>query len=267
MPTPYESLRVERSPDGFATLTLNRPDKLNTLSIRLRQELALAIDELQADAQIRVLILTGAGPAFCAGLDIDEWGLPGTVAAGAYEFDAVLALRRFQGPVIGAINGLCITGGLELALACDLLIASSEAKFADSHVRVGLLPGWGGSVRLVQAIGLRRAKEMALTGLFLGAQEALAWGLVNHAFEPEQLLPQAQALAREMLRAAPGALAAYKRVLDDGAGSTSADSLRMERQTSVANNSPVTRRQIEERIESMRRSRPSKSMPDGRKCD
>ncbi len=252
MPITYQTLLLERSPEGFVTLTLNRPDKLNTLSIQLRQELAAAIDEIQADTQVRVLILTGAGRAFSAGLDVDEWGLPGTVAAGAYEFDAVQALLRFQGPVIGAINGLCITGGLELALACDLLLASREARFADSHARVGLLPGWGGSVRLAHAIGLRRAKELALTGRFLGADEALAWGLVNHVLEPARLLAHAQALARDMLRAAPGSLAAYKRLLDLGAGASFDAALRLERQASVDTNTPVPRRDLDARIQRQR---------------
>ena len=169
------SVLVERSAAGFATLVLNRPDKLNTLSIGLRQELAAAIDVLEADAEVCVLILTGAGRAFTAGLDLDEWAAPGVVAAGAYEHDAVAALQRFSGPVIGAINGMAITGGLEIALACDVLIASTEARFADSHVGVGLLPGWGGSVRMARRIGIHRAKELALTGRSLGADEALAW--------------------------------------------------------------------------------------------
>jgi enoyl-CoA hydratase len=254
----YETILVERSPEGFATLTLNRPAKLNTLSIELRQELAAAIDDLQADTQMRVLVLTGAGRAFSAGLDIDEWGLPGQLAAGAYEFDAVQALLRFEGPVIGAINGLTVTGGLELALACDLLLASSEARFADSHARVGLLPGWGGSVRLARCVGLRRAKELALSGRWLGAEEALSWGLVNHVFEAERLLPEAHALARDMLRAAPGTLAAYKRLFDAGAGSTFAESLRLERQASLANNSQVTRVEIDERLSGLRGAAPGK---------
>ena len=258
MSATYQTLHVERAPEGFATLTLNRPGKLNTLSIQLRQELAAAIDDLQADAQVRVLVLTGAGRAFSAGLDIDEWGLPGTLAAGAYEFDAVQALLRFEGPVIGAINGLTVTGGLELALACDLLLASSQARFADSHARVGLLPGWGGSVRLARCVGLRRAKELALSGRWLGAKEALSWGLVNHVFEPERLLPEARAMARDMLRAAPGTLAAYKRVFDDGACSTFAESLRLERQASLANNSMVARGEIDERLNAIRHSPPDK---------
>ena len=185
MDSALETLLVERSDDGFATIVLNRPDKLNTLSIRMRRELATVIDSLQADPAIRVLILTGAGRAFTAGLDLDEWAAPGVVAAGAYELDAVAALQRFSGPVIGAINGPAITGGVEIALACDVLIASTNARFADTHVKVGLLPGWGGSVRMARRIGLHRAKELALTGRFLGAEEALAWGFVNRVVTPE----------------------------------------------------------------------------------
>ena len=157
----YETLLVERSDEGFATIVFNRPEKLNTLSIQLRKELTAAVDALEADPGVRVLILTGAGRAFTAGLDLDEWAVPGVIAAAAYEHDAVATLQRFSGPVIGAINGLAITGGVEVALACDLLIASSAARFADTHVLVGLLPGWGGSARMVRRIGLHRAKELA----------------------------------------------------------------------------------------------------------
>lgn len=248
----YETILVERSQEGFATLVLNRPDKLNTLSIRLRQELAAAIDVLEADPAVRVLILTGAGRAFTAGLDLDEWAAPGVVAAGAYEHDAVAALQRFSGPVIGAINGLAITGGLEIALACDVLIASSEARFADTHVQVGLLPGWGGSVRMARRIGLHRAKELALTGRFLDADEALAWGFVNRVVAPEQLRPEAEAMARQMLAGVPEALVAYKRLLDDEADVTLGEALRLERAASLANNTPVDRAEIDARLARLR---------------
>lgn len=248
----YETILVERSQEGFATLVLNRPDKLNTLSIRLRQELAAAIDELEADPAVRVLILTGAGRAFTAGLDLDEWAAPGVVAAGAYEHDAVAALQRFSGPVIGAINGLAITGGVEIALACDLLIASSAARFADTHVKVGLLPGWGGSARMARRIGLHRAKELALTGRFLDAEEAMAWGLVNRVVAPEQLRPEAEAMARQMLAGVPEALVAYKRLLDDEADVTLGEALRLERAASLANNTPVDRAEIDARLARLR---------------
>jgi enoyl-CoA hydratase len=248
----FDTILVERSPDGFATLVLNRPDKLNTLSIRMRQEIAQAVDELEADPAIRVLILTGTGRAFTAGLDLDEWQAPGVVSAAAYEHDAVAALQRFSGPVIGAINGLAITGGLEIALACDVLIASSTARFADTHVKVGLLPGWGGSVRMARRIGLHRAKELALTGRFLPADEAMAWGLVNRVVAPEQLRPEAEGMARQMLEGVPQALVDYKRLLDEEAGVTLADALALERAASLANNVPVPREEIDARLARLR---------------
>ena len=249
----YETLLVDRSDEGFATIVFNRPDKLNTLTIQLRKELSAAVDALQADPGVRVLILTGAGRAFTAGLDLDEWAAPGVIAAAAYEHDAVAALQRFSGPLIGAINGLTITGGVEIALACDVLIASSAARFADTHVRVGLLPGWGGSARMVHRIGLHRAKELALTGRFLGADEALAWGFVNRVVPPEQLLPEAQAMARQMLAGVPEALVAYKKLLDAEAGTTLAEAVRIERAASLANNLPVSRAEIEARLAKLRR--------------
>ncbi len=261
---PYQTLLLERSPEGFATLTLNRPDKLNTLSVLLRRELAAAVAELQADDAVQVLILTGAGRAFTAGLDLDEWGAPdnqpnavaegdrGSVAEVA-SLDAVAALAQFSGPVIGAVNGLAITGGVEIALACDLLIASSTARFADTHVKVGLLPGWGGSARMIQRIGLHRAKELALTGRFLGAEEALAWGFVNRVVAPEQLMAETQALARQMLANPSAGLRAYKQLLDQEAGTTLSEALRIERQASAVANAGVTPAEIAQRLSRLRR--------------
>ena len=243
---------VERSEDGFATLVLNRPKKLNTLSIEMRIAFAAAIDALEADPAIRVLILTGAGRSFTAGIDLDEWQGPGIVAAAAYDHDPVAALQRFTGPVIGAINGLAVTGGVEIALACDVLIASSDARFADTHVQVGLLPSWGGSVRMARRIGLHRAKELALTGRFLDAEEAMAWGFVNRVVEPKQLRREAEAMARQMLAGMPEALVACKRVLDEGAATTFEDALHLERMASLANNGPVGWAEIDARLARLR---------------
>jgi enoyl-CoA hydratase len=252
--TTYETLRIEGA-EGLATLTLNRPERLNTLSIQLRQEFGHAIDELEADPDVRVLIITGAGRVFCAGLELSEWSAPGRVAAGAYDADAVAMLQRFSGPVIGAINGACVTGGLELALACDLLIASTEASFADTHALVGLIPGWGGSVRLARRIGLPRAKELALTGRPLSASEALGWGLVNHVVPAEELLPRARAMAQEMLAAVPSALIAYRRLLDDEYARTMGDALVLEREASLAANTSVTRDEIDARLSANKAAR------------
>ena len=245
-------LLIERSADGYATIVLNRPKKLNVLSIAMRRELAAAIDALEADPAIRVLILTGAGRAFTAGLDLDEWEAPGIVAAAAYEHDPVAALKQFSGPVIGAINGVAVTGGVELALACDVLIASSDARFADTHVRVGLLPSWGGSVRMARRIGLHRAKELALTGRFLDAEEAMAWGFVNKVVEPKQLRREAEAMARQMLAGMPDALVAYKRLFDEGDATSFEDALQNERTASLAINGPVSQAEIDARLAHLR---------------
>jgi enoyl-CoA hydratase len=247
----YRTLDLARSGDGFATLTFNRPDKLNTLSNALRREFVEAVGVLGDAPDVRVLVLIGAGRAFSAGMDLDEWGATGEVAAGAYENDPVRAIRAFPGPVIGAINGLAMTGGLEIALACDLLVASTQARFADTHAQVGLLPGWGGSVRMARAIGLPRAKELALTGRYLGADEALAWGLVNHVVAPEALIPKAEEIARQMAAAVPETLRAYKRLLDEGAGLAMDEALAFERRLSIENNARADRASIDARVAAM----------------
>ncbi|MDB5730591.1 MAG: Short chain enoyl-CoA hydratase [Variovorax sp.] len=253
-----KTIRVVRSGEGFATLVLNRPDKLNTLSNELRREFVAAVASLQADPAVRVLVLTGAGRAFSAGMDLDEWGATDELAAGAYDNDPVRAIRAFSGPVIGAINGLAMTGGLEIALSCDLLVASTQARFADTHAHVGLLPGWGGSVRMARAIGLNRAKELALTGRYLGADEALAWGLVNHVVAPEALMAKAEEIAGQMAAAVPETLTAYKRLLDDGASLPMDEALALERRLSIENNAGADREAINARVAAMvaRRKKP-----------
>lgn len=249
MRTDYKTIRVTRNAAGFAALVLNRPDKNNTLSNELRGEMVAACAELEADPDVRVLILTGAGErAFSAGMDLDEWRTSDKLAAGAYENDPVAALQSFSGPVIGAINGMAVTGGLEIAVACDLLVASTQARFADTHALVGLLPGWGGSVRMARLIGLPRAKELALTGRFLGAEEALAWGFVNHVVAPDQLMAKAESIARQMAAAVPETLKAYKRLLDDQWALPLPDALALERSASLANNSTVSSASIDARV-------------------
>lgn len=241
---------VERSPDGWAMLTLNRPERLNTLSIQLRQALEREIAALEQDPAIHVLILTAAGKMFTAGLDLDEWNSAAPdPAAAAYRHDAVAALHQFRGPVIAAVNGPAITGGLELVLACDVIVASERARFADTHVRVGLLPGWGGSVRLVRRIGIAKAKELALTARTLHADEALRMGLVNHVVPHEELLPFAQSMARDMLKADPENLKAYKSLLDDASLLPLAQALALERERSVAVNSLQALEDIRARLD------------------
>jgi enoyl-CoA hydratase len=237
MNQPDQVLLIDKPFDGCAVLTLNRPHAANALSVELRRTLTAEIDRLTATPGVRVLILTGAGNAFCAGLDLKELGAAsdGTKVLGAGpEIDPVAALRRFAGPVIGAINGATITGGFELAMACDVLLASTRARFADTHARVGVMPGWGLSQVLPRLLGPYRAKELSLTGNFLSASKAEAWGLVNRVVEPEQLLPEALQLARDMLSSLPAMLVAYKRLIDDGYAMTFQDGLAEEKKRSRA---------------------------------
>ena len=252
-------LTVEKAPEGYAVLTLNRPGAMNALSLELRNRLAQTIDALQADPEVRVLILTGAGRAFTAGLDLKELGTRGLVSASTAAMndavqidDPVSAIGRFSGPVIGAINGPAITGGFELALACDVLLASTQARFADTHARVGVMPGWGLSQKLSRAIGVYRAKELSLTGNFLSAEQALAWGLVNRVVAPDELMPQARALARDMLSVIPHMLVAYKKVIDDGFAASFGEGMAIERQRAGEANVGVRAEDIEQRREAVR---------------
>lgn len=243
------SILVDRSDEGWAQLTFNRPEKLNTLSIELRRDLHAVVQALEQDPDVHVIILTGAGKVFTAGLDLDEWNSSNEPAAAAFIHDAVASLRQFSGPVIAAVQGAAITGGIEIALACDVIVASSEAKFADTHVHVGLLPGWGGSVRLVERLGLQRAKELALTGRFFTAMEALEWGFVNHMVEPDQLLPFCRSLARQMLKAEPAHMKAYKALLDSQADILLGESLRYESAKAKTHNGLSSLEEIKARLQ------------------
>lgn len=245
-----EPILLVENRDGVATVTLNRPQAMNALSRALRAEIVSTFSALGSDAGVGVVILTGAGRAFCAGLDLKELGGESTGAppqggesavAGA---DVVTAVSRTPQPVIGAINGFAITGGFELALACDVLIASTAARFADTHARVGIMPGWGLSQKLSRTIGIYRAKEVSLTGNYLSAEQAEAWGLVNRVVAPEALLSTCHALARDMLSCVPDVMRAYKRVIDDGYAETFARGLALESEASRAHARGVTPDQL-----------------------
>jgi len=215
--------------DGVALVTLNRPEARNALSSELIRTLKALVGEADGRDDVHVLILTGADPAFCAGLDLKELGNDGGPlkrapesgkSRGGASEDAVPS-RRGRGttlptskPIIGAVNGVAVTGGLELALNCDFLIASERARFADTHARVGVHPLWGLTVLLPQAVGIRRAREMSATGNFVDARTALEWGLVNHVVAHDELLPTARRLAADIVssdqRAVRAILATYE---------------------------------------------------------
>jgi enoyl-CoA hydratase len=264
--------------EGVATLTLNRPAKMNALSRELRAALSQAFTSLQADDEVGAVILTGAGRAFCAGLDLKELGgeVPDSAASertatrsgaeaavagerseraatrsgaesAVTDGDIVRAMHRFDRPILGAVNGVAVTGGFELALACDVLVASTEARFADTHARVGILPGWGLSQKLPRLVGIHRAKELSFTGNYLSAQQAEAWGLVSRVVAPADLLATCAALARDMLSCDPRTLRAYKRLIDDGFGRSFREGLALETERSRAHVQEVSAEDIAQR--------------------
>ncbi|QEN15002.1 enoyl-CoA hydratase [Mycolicibacterium sp. ELW1] len=203
--------------DRVRTVTLNRPNSRNALSSALRSRFFSALRQAEADEGVDVIIVTGADPVFCAGLDLKELGdtteLP----------DISPKWPPMTKPVIGAINGAAVTGGLELALYCDILIASENARFADTHARVGLLPTWGLSVRLPQKVGVGIARRMSLTGDYLSADDALRAGLVTQVVPHDELLPTARAVAASIVgnnqKAVRALLTSYHRIDEDQTGS------------------------------------------------
>ncbi|WP_433602346.1 enoyl-CoA hydratase [Nocardia sp. CA-135953] len=178
---------------GVATITLNRPSARNAIDSNLAGALDTCLSRAEAAESVRVIVLTGADPAFCAGLDIKEFTRTRRPPEGATA--TITRIAQLSKPTIGAINGAVATGGLELALSLDLLIASERALFADTHASVGILPGGGMSARLPRAVGRRLALDMSLTGRVLGADEALRSGLVSRVVPHEELLPVARATA------------------------------------------------------------------------
>lgn len=202
---------------GFAIVTLNRPEAMNALSRELRKEFVATLADCTADPDVRVLILTGNGKAFCAGFDLKELGSQQSAdAAEEVNNEVAWAMQNFDGPIIAAVNGHCITGGFEMALACDVLIASEQARFADTHARVGILPGWGLSQKLPRLIGLSRAKEISFTGAPVFAQQAYEWGLVNHVLPADELLPKAMEIATNMCACVPHVLNQYQTLIEEG---------------------------------------------------
>jgi len=198
-----------------AVITLDRPEAKNAINRQLSRELRSVVAQCEAEEAVRAMVLTGTGNVFCAGLDLKE------VAAGTGMADLRTKkvsnksvteaskgglLSNRKKPLIGAVNGAAVTGGLELALNCDFLIASDNASFADTHARVGIMPGWGLTVLLPQCVGLPRARQMSITGNYVFARQALEWGLVNEVVPAAYLLNRAVELARSICQIEPRAV-------------------------------------------------------------
>lgn len=194
--------------DAIAVVQLNRPEARNALTVAMLRDLSHTMAGLDRDDAIRCVILTGADPAFCAGLDLKDLAATyhGVTDRPTSDVEIRGLMPVMSTPVIGAVNGPAVTGGLELALACDFLIASDRATFADTHGRVGVMPGGGMSIRLPQLVGLNRARQMSLTGNFLDAHTACNWGLVNEVVPHDALMARVMELASTIAENEPVAM-------------------------------------------------------------
>ncbi len=228
-----ESAVVVSTEDGVGTLKLNRPDKFNSLSTPLLDGIDRALDGFERSREVRAVLVRAAGKHFCTGADLDE------VTAHRQSREAVAAfiarghavfsrLGKSPLPVVVAVHGLCLAGGLELALSCDIVFAAQSARFGDQHARFGLVPGWGGSQRLARRVGLGRALDLMLSARWLDADEAREWGLVNHVEDDDGLGEAALAYCRELAGKSAAGLSLMKRLAREGLDQDLAAGLRLE---------------------------------------
>ena len=230
-PRPHPNLEVHDDA-GVRTLVLDRPDARNAMTLAMREALIDAVAAADADDAVSAIVLTATDPVFTAGVDFKE-RIPGDrrPVDWALRADPAAALRAAITPSICAVNGACVSGGLELALSATFVIASDRARFADTHARLDVVPGWGLTALLPRAVGLRKAREMSITGNFVDADEALRIGLVNHVVPHEALRDRAVALARDV--AGTAAVREVLRLYRRGDGLSLADALALERDWTV----------------------------------
>jgi enoyl-CoA hydratase/carnithine racemase len=231
----FETILVEKK-NAVATVTMNRPQALNAITITMLKELKQAVDEAEKDSEVGVVVLTGMGRAFSAGVDLKELGKmtleKGSISAvlndSARAFiDSIQTLPKV---VIAKVNGYCFTGALELALACDLIVTAEEAKFGDTHAKWGLRPTWGMSARLPHVVGVQKARELSFTAETFTGRDAAAWGIANRAVPLAELDAAVQALAEKILANSRGSIAAYKVLYNQGIGKTVSEAVEFEKQ-------------------------------------
>jgi enoyl-CoA hydratase len=230
---PFTTLLYQLS-DGIARITINRPDKLNALNATVIAELDAAVEQLRGDGAVRAVLLTGAGKAFVAGADIGEIAGQGAVDGQMRSLAGQRMMRRLEQcgkPVVAAVNGFALGGGCELAMACHLRVASESARFGQPEVKLGIGPGYGGTVRLPRLVGRGRALELLLTGAMIDAQEAWRIGLVNRVVPADQLLPECERVIRSILENGPLAIRACLELVDAGLEMPSDEALRLEAAT------------------------------------
>jgi enoyl-CoA hydratase len=225
----YEHILVS-SEEGVGLITLNRPQVLNALNQALMQELAGAMEVLDRDDAVRCLVLTGNDRAFAAGADVNEFADATTAEmVRGYRFQSWQRIRMIGKPVVAAVSGYALGGGCELAMSCDIIVASETARFGQPEIRLGLMPGAGGTQRLTRAVGKSRAMELILTGRYLSAQEALARGLVSRVVPVELYLEEAKRLAREIAAQPPIAVRMAKEAVLQASETTLSAGLEFER--------------------------------------
>jgi enoyl-CoA hydratase len=227
----FKNLLIENS-NGVVVLTINRPEALNSLNSEVLTELGCALYQLEYDPAAKVIILTGAGEkAFVAGADIKE--MAEMNAYEGHQFGrkgqhVMLAMEKMKTPVIAAVNGFALGGGLELALGCDFIYASNKAKLGFPEVTLGIMPGFGGTQNLARLIGPNRANELIFTGRIITADKALAWGIVNELCAPEELLAKAKETATAIASVGPLGVAYAKDAIANGLNMTKEDGFRYE---------------------------------------
>ena len=210
----YQNIMFEKE-ENIAIITFNRPDAMNALNNQTRAEFAAAIAEAAADDNIKVLILTGSGKAFVAGSDIKEFGQ--TTPYVAHNIQRLgETVEKLEKPVIAAVNGFCLGGGCEIAMACDIIIASEKAKFGQPEVNIGIIPGGGATQRLPRLIGVCKAKELIYTGDIINAEQADRLGLVNRVVPMDELMPAARELAKKIAMKSAAALKLAKTAINHG---------------------------------------------------
>ena len=228
----YETIKYEID-EGICTITINRPEVLNALNLTVLSELLDAIGAASADAQVKVLILTGAGRSFVAGADIaqmKDFGTREGLAFGDQGHAVMAALETTDKPVIAAVNGFALGGGTELSLGCDFIYASTKAKFGQPEVNLGIIPGFGGTQRLARTVGMNKARELIYTGEVIDAEEAKRIGLVAEVFELEGFIDQVREKAKLIMSKGPVAVSTAKRVMNKGVDLALDSALELEKQ-------------------------------------
>jgi enoyl-CoA hydratase/carnithine racemase len=242
--------------EGIALIELNRPESFNALNNAVVSGLIEAIQSVSTDDAVKAAVLTGRGRAFTVGVDLKELSTGSGMMASdnlGPETPMLQAFTNCPKPIIGAVNGFAVTGGFELALACDFLYAAQSARFADTHARVGLLPGWGLSQKLPRLVGINRAREISFSGNYFSAAQAMEWGLVNAVYADNELLEAALEIAHQIASSLPDALYRIKAVMNDGWELPLGQGLEMEGARAGSYNSQVDVSVMEERLAQLKK--------------